>query len=105
MMTRVLGAGREKTYKIFLHGIFTSRPKQSHPLFIATPSSPTEKTEFISVALIELSGSNPSVFGASLGLFIVTYRATMFDEYFACNARKQNVVRLGTYEKRKEPYK
>ena len=68
---------------MFLHGIFTSKPKQSHPLLIATPSSPTEKTEFINVAFIELSGSKPSVFGASLGLSMVTYRATIFEEYFA----------------------
>jgi hypothetical protein len=73
---------KKTTYKMFLHGIFTSKPKQSHPLLIATPSSPTENTEFINVALIELSGSKPSVFGASLGLSIVTNRATIFEEYY-----------------------
>jgi len=74
------------TYKIFLHGILKSIPKQSHPLLIATPSSPTEKTELINVMLIDESGSKPSVFGASVGFMTLTKRAIIFDEY--CDGRK-----------------
>ena len=55
--------------------------QQSHPLLIATPSSPTEKTEFINVMLIDESGSKPSVFGASVGFMTLTKSAIIFDEY------------------------
>ena len=53
----------------------------SHPLLIATPSSPTEKTELINVMLIDESGSKPSVFGSSIGFMTLTKRAIIFDEY------------------------
>ena len=65
--------------KIFLQGIATSKPKQSQPLFIATPSSQPKIR--VHQGHIEESGSKPSVFSESDEFSIVNIRATTLDEY------------------------